>query len=46
MEILTGLGIIIVIGWFVLELLPFLFPLIGYAIVGVAVLALFSAIFN
>lgn len=46
MEALTGLAIIVVIGWFVIELLPLLLPLVGYAIVGVAMLALFSAIFN
>ena len=46
MEVLTGLAIIVVIGWFVIELLPLLLPLIGYAVIGIAVLALFSAIFK
>ena len=46
MQAIFGLAIIVAIGWVVIQILPTVLPLIGYAIVGALALFILAKVFG
>ena len=46
MQQIIGFAIIIGFGWLVIQILPAILPIIGYLIVGVIAIAIFTIVFG